>query len=403
MFYKFVAVLSFLLVLNSFTFAQSGAIPFLLVPTSPSFNAMGATGTSLPSDDPYGFYFNPAQIGFTSLHNNLTFSFYPADIKWIGVDQLKLSGLALNAGYNFKSLIGIPLSVGFGFANPKLKFGYSAFRGGIDTEDSYRAYSIGIGINYYVMLSAGITFKNISSEIPDIVHFGSGGVRKAEVNAVDYGLLLSVPVIRLIDNTLSFNLFKNIPAKPFLNFSMGYAQSNIGDEVIYFDPAQADPLPRQSRFGYGISAGLNLEIEDVLLRAIGFDFTVDADDILIAADSTGQFEYQSFLGDIDFGRNVIQIKGDEKVVARAGLKIELLETLSIYKGHFSGRGFYESKTNGLELRLKGLLKMLDKLTDDPVVKYISDHFDIRYYNTRYLADSPVETKIEGLSLFISGY
>ncbi len=409
---KIFAVIFFTASFSSFVFAQgNAAIPFLLLPTSPSLSAMGATGTSLPTDDPFGFLVNPAQLGFTSQQNNLSFLFYPSNVKWAGIDQLKLSGLALNAGYNFKNLIGIPLSVGFGFSNPELSYGEFNFTGKgdptpiktVEPKDSYNAYSFGIGIDYYVMFSAGITFKNVSSEIPDVINLDEPGLRKAEVNAVDYGFLLNIPVIRLINDELSFNLFENIPAKPYFNLSFGYAQSNIGDEIIYFDPAQADPIPRTGRLGYGISTGLFFEVEDVLIKALGFEFTVDADDMLIVRDSTGKYDYQSFLGDIDFGKNVIQIKGDDNVVSRAGLKIELLETVGIYSGHFDGRGYDMRKTNGFEIRLKGFMKMLDKFTDDPVVKYISDHFDIRYYNTRYFVDHFLETKIEGISLFISGY
>lgn len=58
-----------LTILFSFLFLQSksfsqgeGAIPFLTFPISPSQNAMGYTGTSLPIDDPYGFLLNPAHL-----------------------------------------------------------------------------------------------------------------------------------------------------------------------------------------------------------------------------------------------------------------------------------------------------------------------------------------------------
>ena len=45
-------------------FAQGeAAVPFLLQNPSPSLNAMGATGTALPTEDPFGFIWNPAQLG----------------------------------------------------------------------------------------------------------------------------------------------------------------------------------------------------------------------------------------------------------------------------------------------------------------------------------------------------
>ena len=67
--------------ISSLTFAQDGtALPFLQYPVSPSLNGMGATGTSLPTDDPFGFLYNPAQLGFTGRESNLSFSIYPSSV-----------------------------------------------------------------------------------------------------------------------------------------------------------------------------------------------------------------------------------------------------------------------------------------------------------------------------------
>ena len=44
-------------------FAQGeAAIPMLYLNPSPKFNAMGMVGTSIPNNDPFGFYYNPAQL-----------------------------------------------------------------------------------------------------------------------------------------------------------------------------------------------------------------------------------------------------------------------------------------------------------------------------------------------------
>ena len=61
-------------VLQNVSLSQGeAAVPFLTVPVSPLLNGMGATGTSLPTDDPFGFLYNPAQLGYTSQVNNLSF------------------------------------------------------------------------------------------------------------------------------------------------------------------------------------------------------------------------------------------------------------------------------------------------------------------------------------------
>lgn len=380
--------------LSSVTLAQ--AIPFLLLPLSPSLNAMGATGTSIPTDDPYGFLFNPAQLGYTSQTTNLSFIFYPSKVNLLGFDQFKLTGIALNLGYNFNNLVGIPLSIGFGFSNPELNF--EEFRSG--AKDYYNAYSFGIGIDYFVQLNAGVTYKDITSILGDQLIGITNSILKAEVSTIDYGFLLNIPVIKLIDDKLSINIIDDIPIKPYFNFSTGYSQSNIGDEVYYVDPAQSDPLPRTARLGYGISLGLDFLIDESSISVIKFDFSVDAEDILIERDMFG-FEYQKGIGDIDISRNILQIKGDDKVVTHSGYRIYLMETLAITNGKFSGRGFNLSTTNGIEIRATGLLKMLGQYSSSKVFEFIANHFDLRYYRTTYSPNN-FKSEMDGIDLFIKG-
>jgi len=409
-------ILSFVLILTiglqSVSLSQGeAAIPFLVLPVSPTQTAMGSTGTSLTTDDPYGFLLNPAQLGYTSQSNNLSFIFYPSSVEWLGSPTLSINGIALNLGYNFKNTFGIPISVGIGFANPEINYGEFIFTnegdptpvGTIEAKDYYNAYSLGIGIDYYILLSAGITYKSITSVLSDQIVGEEQGSGKAEASAIDYGLLLNIPIIRLIDDNLTLDLFENVPSIPFLNLSFGLSRTNVGDEVYYIDPAQSDPLPRSARLGYGISTGMDLLFTDTDINVFNLAFTVDGWDILIERDTSGKFEYQSGIGDIDFGKHVIQIQGDDKVVSHAGLQISLLETLVIRNGHFNGRGFQDRKTNGIEIRLKGLLKLLNKFSDDSSIKFISDHFDLRYYNTNYFADHFLETKITGIALVINGF
>lgn len=382
---------------SSVTFAQGeAAVPFLVLPLSPSLNAMGATGTSIPTADPYGFLFNPAQLGHTSQTTNISYIFYPSKVNWLGWDGLELKSTALNLGYNFKNLVGIPLSIGFGFSNPELNFEGLGISG---AKDNYNAYSFGIGVDYFVQFNVGITFKDVTSNL-GILPIGSEGDNLiAEANTIDYGFLLNIPVIKLIDDKLSFNIINNIPIKPSFNFSTGYSQSNIGDEIYYRDPVQSDPLPRTARLGYGIALGLDFVIDESPFSFIKFEFSVDAEDILIERD-VSDFEYQNGIGDINIGRNIIQIKGDDKVISHSGYRIYLLETLAITNGKFSGRGFKLSSTNGIEIRATGLLKMLGKYSSSKVFEFIAKHFDLRYYRTTY-SPNEFETEMDGIALFIS--
>ena len=391
-----ICLISFIFLSNK-TYSQGeAAVPFLLLNPSPSLSAMGATGTALPTEDPFGFLWNPAQLGYTSQTNNLSFIFYPSKIDWLGFEQLELKGIALNVGYNFKDLIGFPVSFGFGYSNVELDFGIFGGR------DHYNAYSIGLCVDYFVQLSAGYTIKDVTSIQGDFIMppLQNGTTAKTTVN--DFGVLLNVPVIRLIDDKYQVKLDDNLFAVPTFNFSLGYSKSNIGDEIYYIDPDQADPLPRTDRTGFGISTGFDLVTDDFSINAFNLSFTVEADDILIdrVAIGSANWEYQSTLSDLKFWKNVVQIEGDEKIVSRAGTKLNFFEIFSYYFGHFSGRGFDQRETNGYEIRAKGLFKLWALWARDPITDFFRDHFDIRYYNTNYFANHDFETKMTGLAFYI---
>ena len=392
------------------TFAQGeAAVPFLLLNPSPSLSAMGQTGTALPTEDPFGFLWNPAQLGFTSQTNNLSFIFYPSKVDWVPAfhSGIESNATALNVGYNFKDLIGVPLSFGVAYSNPELVYGtfYRTDENGniigeFEAKDYYNAYSFGIGIDYFAQLSVGYTIKNVTSILSDQPTGEEQGIGRAETTVNDFGILLNVPVLKLIDEKMQARLDKNLLAQPSLNFSLGYSKSNIGDEISYIDPAQADPLPRMDKLGYGINAGFDLISEGFRINAFNISVTAEADDILIQRDTIGNSEYQSTLSDLKFWKNIVQIEGDEKIVSHAGTKLEFVETVSLYFGHFAGRGFDQRKTNGYEFRLKGLLKLYALWAKDPVAYFLRDHIDIRYYNTDFFSDHPLETKMTGLAFYV---
>ncbi|MBK9097970.1 MAG: hypothetical protein IPM14_07595 [bacterium] len=384
-------------------FAQGeAAVPFLLLNPSPSLSAMGATGTALPTDDPFAFLWNPAQLGYTSQTNNLSYIFYPSKVDWLGFGWLELNGIAFNVGYNFNDIIGFPLSFGFGYANSDFDYGFQGiFEPPLgEVKDFYNSYSIGLGIDYFVQISIGYSIKEVSSTIVPDLGEPSSLTRKTTVN--DFGILLSIPVLRLIDEKLQFQLDKSFFAKPTFDFSLGYSKSNIGEEFYYIDKNQADPLPRTDRLGYGISTGFDLVSDDFRINAFNLSFTVEADDILIKRESmTSDWEYQPTLSDLKFWKNIVQIEGNEKIVTRTGTRLDFFETFTYTFGHFSGRGYPDlQKTNGYEIRAKGLLKLYALWARNPITDFLRDHFDIRYYNTNYFADAWNETKMTGLAFYV---
>jgi hypothetical protein len=405
----FLSLFSFLLLTDK-TYSQGeAAVPFLLLQPSPSLAAMGQTGTALPTEDPFGFLWNPAQLGYTSQNNNLSFIFYPSKTEWLPQFNLdlELKGVAFNAGYNFKDIINFPLSVGFGYSNFEINFGefirYDEQGnpiGTIHSKDYYDAYSIGVGFDYYVQFNAGLTSKSVTSILSDRPAGEEEAYGSWKGTAYDFGLLINVPVLKIINEEMQIKLENDMLLKPDFNFSVGYSKSNLGDEVYYIDKNQADPLPRVDRIGYGITTGFDLLAENFQMKLLNFALTVEADDILIDRDSTG-WDYQSTLSDLQFVKNLINVEGTEDIVSHIGLKIDLFETVSFSTGHFSGRGFMDvAETGGYELRAKGIFKLWALWAKEPFTDFLRDHIDIRYYNTNYFADDWRETKMTGLALYV---
>jgi len=409
---KTTSFLTILFLFNLFSvtnFAQGeAAVPFLLLNPSPSLSAMGSTGTALPTEDPFGFLWNPAQLGYTSQTNNFSYIFYPAKLEWLPVFNLdlELKAMAFNAGYNFKDLIGIPLSFGLGYSNHEVNFGEFVRTdengnviGTFEAKDYYDAYSFGLGLDIGVQLSVGYTIKDVNSILSDQPTGEEEGMGKAETTVNDFGILFIVPLLKLIDNKMQVQLDEDLFAQPKFNFSLGYSKSNIGDSISYIDPAQADPLPRVERIGYGISTGFDLVTDDFSINAFNLSFTVEAEDLLVSRSSTNQIHWE-YQDDLDFWKNIVQIEGDEKIVSRTGIKLEFAETFIYNFGHFSGKGYGQRKTNGYEFRFKGFLKVAALWAKHPITDFLRDHFDIRYYNTNYFADHDFETKMTGLAFYV---
>ena len=145
----FLSIFSFLFISNN-SFAQGeAAVPFLIFPISPVTTGMGATGTSLPSDDTYGFLQNPAQLGYVSKKTNFSVSFYPGNSEIWGFDTWRFNCFASNIGFNFKERFDVPISVGLGFARTAYtledhisSFNFKSFKGKLSNKLVALPYSL---------------------------------------------------------------------------------------------------------------------------------------------------------------------------------------------------------------------------------------------------------------------
>ncbi len=266
--------------------------------------------------------------------------------------------------------------------------------------NSYNAYGIGASVNYFVTMALGITFKNINSELG---FFGSEdqGKGKLNTNAIDYGILLIFPITDLFDNKIK--LSGGTKLIPEFNYSIGYSRLNIGNEVYYIDRSQSDPQPLTARLGHTINLNCSYVTDNISLKMVDYSLILEADDILIDRNN-GNFSYQGMLGDIDFGKNLIQLKGDDKVVVHKGNAIQFVETVTILKGSFTGRGYDRTvKTDGLIISSSGLFKWLNTIVENNIVHFVAEHIKLEYINSSIFNSEPLETNFSGLSVALVNY
>lgn len=405
------------LVLFSFNrlFAQGeAAFPTLLLQQSISLYGAGQIGAAIPTNDPTGFYFNPANLGFAAQNNHVSSSFMPEKANWLKAlnSNTTFSTYGFNIGYNFqKKFHKIPVSVGLGYIHNIFDLG-KQYRDNSKREedylgnpkDSFKSFSIGIGINYYLLFNFGISFKSFNSQLltaPNI--FTKPAIIEANGTARDYGLMIITPISHLFFNGLKYKLNPDSFLKPDVNFTLGYSLTNVGDEIFFTDKAQSDPIPRTARLGYTFDFGLDLFIKKTKINAINYSFTAEAEDGLIKNNLNG-FEYQGLMGDIKLGRNLIELKGDQNVIVRRGHIFKFFETLILETGRFDGNGFGTGDNNrksaAIGFSSEGILKFLSAEINNTILSFVSNHFVVEYYKSNLFVDHPLETNLKGINIYL---
>lgn len=411
---KFCSLLMLLLFYTNVFGQGEAAVPFLILQQSTLFTGAGQIGAAIPMHDPTGFYYNPAQLGYFSRKNNLAFSFMPGKNKWMpnfGMDY-SFQSYGAAAGYNFgKNNENLPLTIGIGYIHSKFDFGqYLRItpyypEGDFVSRDDYDAFdcfSVGVGYDYYLQFNLGFSIKSFESIFGDQRTEPGIGPAEARGTAFDFGLMITAPMTNLFLNDLKFNLSDKSFIKPKVDITLGYSVTNIGKEIYYKDPAQADPIPRTARLGYTINLGIELFGMEEKLSAIDYSFTAEAEDILIKQGQLSGYEYQGMLGDISIGKHLIELKKDNNVVVHRGHILRLFETVVVASGIYDGRGYNQIKTNGLGLSSEGLFKLLSKALDNPVVSFVANHLVLEYYNTNTFVGSGMDTNLKGMALYLRG-
>ncbi len=366
------------------------AMPFLMLSPSPLHNGMGQIGTALPTDEAYSLYYNPAHLGLNSQNTNGIFQFYPSKTEWLPgftFDDLTLSSLALNLGYQFEDVLyDATLSIGIGYMYTKLDLGENVFTdengnvlGVTDSWENSHSLGAGFGFEYYATLSAGVTFKSARSELgPGSIQVGNETHNpNSTANMLDYGFHLFIPVLKFYSDPLKEKPNSDQLWSPNLDFSVGYSKLNIGDPVSYGYSQESRNLPRTARLGYAVSAGLEWNFSGIWYEVFTAEYSLDALDLLIVYDPDPRIQ-TGMLGDIDISRNVIKGVADENVDVHKGYRFQFFETFQIFGGGWDGAGWNNPKTSGYAFNLKGLFKLMASDSQDSFLQYLGKHFDFQY-------------------------
>ena len=391
------------------------AMTTMYLQQSPLFIGAGNVGTASPMQEAMGFYYNPAQLGYFSLENNLSISYMPQKTEWLKnyFPNISIRSFGFAAGYNFKKNSNdLPLSIGVGYLHNKFSYG-EFVRTGPDSPDpigryesydKFDCFSLGVGYGDLVKFNLGFSIKSYQSypgDSPIIQEVDPDGY---DGTAFDFGLMIVAPLSDMLFPNQKIILDGGSFLKPNVDFVLGYSLLNIGKEVVYTDSEQKDPLPRTARLGYSFNFSLDLQSNKSTFNFFSYSFSVEADDHYLIKRSTygGSFEYQNILGDIKFGRNLIELRADDYATVHRGHILRFFETVIFTSGRMHGGGYDHRKTDGLGVSSEGLIKLYSLLAADSIVDYVAKHFVVEYYDTNIFVDSDAESNFKGLVLNVKG-
>ncbi len=405
---QFVIVAFLLLTIISNSNAQGEyALPFILIQPGANLNGMAGTFTALPTLDAFGPYYNPAQLGNFGRGINFSAQFYPKAVAYLpqfDLSDLNFNSSAVCTGYDLEKIFPqLPLSLGIGLINSKLNLGMNLItdENGIElgrfrSWESYTAYSIGLGFDYFLRLNLGITLKKIESKL---------AINTVKADAADYGMQCIIPVSELTEKICNSKILIMNEVKPRLDISMGYAVVNVGNKITYLDSDQKDPLPKQARMGYAVSIGAGKQIEDMQLDVLKWEWSSEAVDYLIDRDQAGNSSYISSPGEIRIWDNVLLGKSDKNVRINKGWRVNLSEIFQY--SHGISRDLYygaEQRTSGWLLSSSGIFKLLAVESKNSLLNFVARHVYIDYCKMKYsIRNNSLHREFEGIAVSIYGY
>lgn len=402
------SVLLVLLSISSLVKAQAGmtALPFLEISPSPTNTAMAGAFVALETDDPFAAYYNPAQLGFSNNDNVLSVSFNPTRSEYLfpkmGFYNQALSYRTKLKGTNYTygfSLINVFFDLGKQVATDE----QNNVIGEYESYDWATSASASFGYqSKFWNWSFGYSLKRIGSRFYSGDFIGGNYMVSASTAIVwahDFGVQTKVSLLSFMNPSQKLNSFE-----PFVDLSLGYAFKNVGDQIKYTNTDQSDPLPRMAVLGYALSLGFKGEFRNQAITFLKVDLATEARDILVKkkgfmnADSTytNNITYQYGLGDIKFVDHFLK-GGNSSITANyRGLKISVLDFVSISLGNFKEPGEVDANTSGYSIQIDKLAKLI---LNNKMPSYLNKYkLGFSYSEVKFNDNSFYDPKYYGLTL-----
>ena len=387
-------VIAFMIAGNAAAQTEAAILSLLIQPSAQA-NAMGRASVALAATSPAMSAFNPAHFGVLQNQPLFSVEIYPAKTQWLPAFG---NGITFDA----KSFaVSLPLGgqenpqkfrVGFSYNRTHLDLGEQTFTGEdspepLGTVSSFEranVFSVAIGVESFVNLAAGYSFKSIESTLGAISQSSEVRTINVKPSAHDFGVVATLPVLQRFASDFSFS---HGVLKPFLHTTAGYSQSNIGGTVQYLSSVQADPLPRVARLGVGVRAGLLKNDWQVF----AFDWSREAEDVLVRRKDSGEIESAPFVGDIDIVDELFLGKEDRDSIQKTGWAYHIFEVVSIQRGrYYDLQGRVEHGTEGIGVSLRGFFKLLGNLSPGLELSepfdFLLRKLDIHYQTTSWQFD-----------------
>jgi len=393
------------------------AVPFLLFSPSSEANGMGGTTVAMQRFDPTSSVFSPAQVGLSSLTTNVRFGLYPATKSTTFatvLPNLEYSAWAASAGVRLNDFVDLPLRIGVGLAYHHVVNDLGTFQitspsgptpiGTFEPRESASGFVVGVGIEYILRFGFGYTFRSVESQLSPGGTEQEQGSGNASGNTNDYSFLLEAPLVSIIEGITGKDVIVGSGLRPSLGLSVGMGWNNVGDRLVYVDPAQADPFPRTARAGIAVQGGFCLK-DAPGWELLSAAWSREAEDLLVVRKADGTWEYQSGMGDIQCGTNLIQGRLTGNSGLRSGWQIQAAEVFTYRQGLVKGSTSYESW--GYTIQLAGFLKGISQIAGSEMpdwLRFMSEHIDIQYHHAVLTLQQPLpaETSSSGLTLLFRG-